>query len=135
MEDRADRGGDPVLARKDGAPAYHLAVVLDDAAQGVTLVVRGEDLVTATPLQRLLQQLLGLMEPAYLHHPLLADANGRRLAKRDRAATLAAMRAAGGDGGAVRAALLRQSAPLLAAAGLPISDANAHGNRAAGGEP
>jgi len=118
---RADLGGDPVLARKDGAIAYHLACVLDDAAQGVTLVVRGEDLAEATPLQRLLQQLLRLPEPDYLHHPLLLDSMGRRLAKRDAAAALAARRAAGEDGAALRKSLLRQSAPLLMQAGIPIS--------------
>lgn len=118
---RADLGGDPVLARKDGAIAYHLACVLDDAAQGVTLVLRGEDLAEATPLQRLLQQHLGLPEPAYLHHPLLVDPAGKRLAKRDAAATLAARREAGEDGAALRKSLLRQSAPLLAQAGIPIS--------------
>ncbi len=119
---RADFGGDPVLARKDGAIAYHLACVLDDAAQSVTLVVRGEDLAEATPLHRLLQQLLGLAEPAYLHHALLRDASGNRLAKRAGAATLAVLRAAGEDGAALRRSLLRQSAPLLARAGIPISD-------------
>jgi len=119
---RADLGGDPVLARKDGAMAYHLASVLDDAAQGVTLVLRGEDLAEATPLQRLLQQLLGLPEPAYLHHPLLVDPAGKRLSKRDAAATLAARRGAGEDGPELRTRLLRQSAPLLARAGIPISE-------------
>ena len=119
---RADSAGDPVLARKDGAIAYHLACVLDDFAQGVTLVLRGEDLAEATPVQRLLQRLLGLPEPAYLHHKLLRDRAGRRLAKRDSAQTLAARRATGEDGVALRAALLRQSAPLLARAGIPISE-------------
>jgi glutamyl-Q tRNA(Asp) synthetase len=98
---RADAAGDPVLWRKDGGPAYHLACVLDDAAQGVTLVTRGHDLEAATPLQRLLQQLLGLPEPRYLHHRLLLAADGRRLAKRDRAATLEQLRAEGVDGRAL----------------------------------
>lgn len=102
---RADLAGDPVLARKDGAPAYHLACVLDDAYQRVTLVTRGHDLEAATPLQRLLQTLLGLPEPAYLHHRLLLAADGRRLAKRDSAATLQGLRASGMDGQALATAL------------------------------
>lgn len=125
----AGAGGDPVLQRKDGAVAYHLACVADDAAQGVTLVTRGEDLAEATPLQRLLQQLFGLPEPAYLHHPLLADEGGQRLAKRDQAATLAALREGGADPVELRARMLRQSAPLLARAGLPISEDALTGTR------
>lgn len=117
----ADIGGDPVLQRKDGAIAYHLACVADDAAQGVTLVARGVDLVEATPLQRLLQQLLGLPETATLHHPLLVDESGKRLAKRDKAATLASLRAAGEEPAELRQRLLQQAAPLLLQAGLPIS--------------
>lgn len=107
---RADAGGDPVLMRKDMAPAYHLACVLDDAFQGVNLVVRGRDLEAATPLQRLLQRLLGLPEPTYLHHRLLLAADGRRLAKRDRAETLAAMQANSIDGQALAAQLRMISA-------------------------
>jgi glutamyl-Q tRNA(Asp) synthetase len=87
--------GDAVLARKDVPASYHLCVTHDDAAQGVTLVTRGEDLRPATHLHRLLQQLMGWPEPRYAHHGLLADAAGKRLAKRDRAATLREMRAAG----------------------------------------
>ena len=87
--------GDVVLARKDVATSYHLAVVVDDAAQGVTDVVRGVDLFHATHVHRLLQSLLGLPTPAYHHHPLLTDADGNRLAKRDGAPTLAAMRERG----------------------------------------
>ncbi len=90
--------GDVVLARKDVATSYHLAVVVDDAAQGVTDVVRGIDLFHATHVHRLLQSLLGLPTPAYHHHPLLTDAHGKRLAKRDGAPTLVAMREAGKDG-------------------------------------
>ena len=94
--------GDAILARKDAPAAYHLACVVDDAASGVDLVVRGADLRPSTPVQRLLQILLGLPEPAYLHHPLVAHGaayeEGRRLAKRDLAPTLAAMRDAGVDG-------------------------------------
>ena len=84
--------GDAILARKDAPSSYHLACVVDDAASGVTLVVRGEDLRPSTLTQRLLQTLLGLHEPAYLHHPLVTHEDGRRLAKRDRAPTLEAMR-------------------------------------------
>jgi len=94
--------GDAVLARKDVPASYHLCVTHDDAAQGVTLVTRGEDLRSATHLHRLLQQLMGWPEPRYAHHPLLTDAAGRRLAKRDRAATLREMRAAGADPAEVR---------------------------------
>lgn len=89
---------DAILARKDAPAAYHLACVVDDAASGVTLVVRGRDLRASTPVQRLLQALLALPEPRYLHHPLVTHEDGRRLAKRDLAPTLAAMRASGIDG-------------------------------------
>ncbi|HXC27603.1 MAG TPA: tRNA glutamyl-Q(34) synthetase GluQRS [Stellaceae bacterium] len=87
--------GDVVLARKDVPTSYHLAVTVDDALQGVTLVTRGADLFAATHIHRLLQALLNLPTPAYRHHSLLTDANGRRLAKRDRALTIRAMRDAG----------------------------------------
>ncbi len=97
--------GDVVLARKDAPASYHLAVTVDDAAQGVTDVVRGEDLFAATHVHRLLQALLDLPTPAYHHHPLLTDANGRRLAKRDGAASLADLRASGVDGVTVAAEL------------------------------
>ncbi|POF62140.1 Glutamate--tRNA ligase [Novacetimonas maltaceti] len=96
--------GDVVLARKDVMASYHLCVTHDDALQGITLVTRGEDLRPATSLHRLLQHLMGWAEPEYAHHPLLCDASGRRLAKRDRAMTIAAMRAAGMTPQAVRAA-------------------------------
>ena len=92
---------DAILARKDAPAAYHLACVVDDADSGVTLVVRGADLRASTPIQRLLQELLRLPEPTYLHHPIVAHADGRRLAKRDLAPTLAAMREAGIDGRAL----------------------------------
>jgi glutamyl-Q tRNA(Asp) synthetase len=91
-------GGDIVLARKDIGVGYMLAAVVDDAAQGVTDVVRGRDLMDATPVQRLLQALLGLPAPRYHHHRLLLNAAGQRLAKRDRAETLASLRAGGVDG-------------------------------------
>ena len=87
--------GDVVLARKEMPTSYHLAVTVDDALQGVTLVTRGADLLPATHIHRLLQALLHLPTPRYRHHPLLTDSTGRRLAKRDRALTIRAMRAAG----------------------------------------
>jgi glutamyl-Q tRNA(Asp) synthetase len=95
--------GDVVLARKELPTSYHLAVTVDDALQGVTLVTRGEDLFTATHVHRLLQALLDLPAPRYHHHRLLTDASGRRYAKRDRALTLAALRAAGQSPQEVRA--------------------------------
>jgi glutamyl-Q tRNA(Asp) synthetase len=93
--------GDVVLARKDAPSSYHLAVTVDDAAQGVTDVVRGADLFAATHVHRLLQALLELPTPRYHHHPLLTDAAGKRLAKRDGAPTLAALRDAGVAGTAL----------------------------------
>ena len=87
--------GDVVLARKDMPASYHLAVVVDDALQGVTLVTRGHDLFPATHIQRLLQALLGLPTPAYAHHRLILDALGKKFSKRDAAATLRAFRQAG----------------------------------------
>ncbi len=87
--------GDVVLARKDVPVSYHLAVTVDDAVQGVTLVTRGADLFTATHVHRVLQALLGVPTPVYRHHPLLTDASGRRLAKRDRAVAMRDMREAG----------------------------------------
>ncbi len=87
--------GDVVLARKDAPASYHSCVTHDDALQGVTLVTRGVDLKPATDLHRLLQALMGWPAPDYAHHGLLTDASGRRLAKRDHAATLRDLRAAG----------------------------------------
>ncbi|HEU0098802.1 MAG TPA: tRNA glutamyl-Q(34) synthetase GluQRS [Allosphingosinicella sp.] len=103
--------GDVVLARKDAPTSYHLAVTVDDAAQGVTDVVRGRDLYSATDVHRLLQALLDLPTPHYHHHPLLLDAEGRRLAKRNRAATLAELRAAGAEPAKLRADLLSGRLP------------------------
>jgi glutamyl-Q tRNA(Asp) synthetase len=103
---------DVILARKDAPAAYHLACVVDDAASGVALVVRGADLRSSTPIQRLLQVLLGQPEPQYLHHPLVTHADGRRLAKRDLAPTLAAMRADGVDGRQLAADLIAGKLPL-----------------------
>jgi glutamyl-Q tRNA(Asp) synthetase len=104
--------GDAILARKDAPASYHLACVIDDAASGVNLVVRGADLRASTPIQRLLQELLGLPEPAYCHHPLVTHQDGDRLAKRDRAPTLAAMRASGADGLVLAAGLREGQLPL-----------------------
>lgn len=94
--------GDVVLARKDIGTSYHLAVVLDDAAQGVSLVTRGEDLLPCTHLHRLLQHLLGLPVPEWAHHPLVCDAAGRRLAKRDHTASLRTLREMGATPAGVR---------------------------------
>ncbi len=87
--------GDAILARKDAPASYHLAVVVDDAAQGITLVPRGNDLFPSTHLHRLLQALLGLPAPDYLHHELIVDEDGKRLAKRHDALSLATLRADG----------------------------------------
>lgn len=87
--------GDVVLGRKDVGVSYHLAVVVDDADQGVTLVTRGDDLHSAAHVQRLLQALLALPAPRYRHHALIRNAAGRRLAKRDHAETLATLRGKG----------------------------------------
>jgi glutamyl-Q tRNA(Asp) synthetase len=112
FEARRDDLGDAILARKDAPASYHLACVIDDAASGVNLVVRGADLRASTPIQRLLQELLGLPEPAYCHHALVTHEDGRRLAKRDRAPTLAAMRASGVDGLTLAAGLREGQLPL-----------------------
>lgn len=104
--------GDVVLARKDAPASYHLAVTLDDAAQGVSDVVRGEDLLPATHVHRLLQALFDLPVPRYHHHPLLAGADGVRLAKRHGAPSLADMRAGGADGRALADALRRGEVPV-----------------------
>jgi glutamyl-Q tRNA(Asp) synthetase len=92
---RPELGGDVVLARKDVGVAYHLAVVVDDALQGITHVIRGRDLFEATHVQRLLQALLALPTPIYRHHTLLVGPDGKRFAKRDRAETLRALRERG----------------------------------------
>lgn len=109
----ADPGifGDVVLARKDAPASYHLAVTVDDAAQGVCDVVRGNDLFAATHVHRLLQALLDLPTPRYHHHALLSDADGRRLAKRHGAPTIASLRARGADPIALVAALRRGEMP------------------------
>jgi glutamyl-Q tRNA(Asp) synthetase len=84
--------GDVVLARKDIGTSYHLAVVVDDAFQEITHVTRGEDLLSSTHVHRLLQALLELPEPLYLHHPLMVDENGERLAKRNDSLSIATLR-------------------------------------------
>jgi glutamyl-Q tRNA(Asp) synthetase len=89
------RWGDVVIVRKDTPTSYHLAVVVDDAWQGVTHVTRGADLLAATDLHRLLQVLLGLPEPVYAHHGLVTDAEGRKLSKSARDASLKSLREAG----------------------------------------
>jgi glutamyl-Q tRNA(Asp) synthetase len=94
--------GDVVLARKDVPASYHLAVTLDDAEQGVTLVTRGEDLAPATHVHRLLQALLDLPAPVWHHHGLIADAAGRRLAKRDDAQAIRTLREQGLSAAEVR---------------------------------
>jgi glutamyl-Q tRNA(Asp) synthetase len=109
---RPSQLGDAILARKDAPASYHLACVVDDAESAVTIVVRGADLRSSTPIQRLLQQLLGLPEPTYLHHRLVTHDDGRRLAKRDLAPTLTAMHKGGVDGRALAANLLAGKLPL-----------------------
>lgn len=89
--------GDVVLARKDAPASYHLSCTLDDAAMGVTHVLRGDDLCAATDIHRLIQALLDLPSPVYIHHPLLVGPDGRRLAKRDGSIALADLRAQGMD--------------------------------------
>jgi glutamyl-Q tRNA(Asp) synthetase len=95
--------GDIVLARKEMPAAYHLAVVVDDAFQGVTLVTRGNDLFAATHVQRLLQVLLDLAAPEYAHHRLILDENGRKFSKRDGSVTLRELRAKGATPSDIRA--------------------------------
>jgi len=113
--------GDVVLARKDIGCAYHLAVVVDDAYQQITHVTRGEDLLPSTHVHRLLQFLLGLPQPLYLHHPLLLDEHGKRLAKRHDSLAIAALREAGHT---PSEALARTDAELhvLGSACLPTKD-------------
>jgi glutamyl-Q tRNA(Asp) synthetase len=97
--------GDIVLARKDTPASYHLAVVVDDAAQGVTLVTRGRDLLPSTHVQRVLQALLGLPAPKYAHHRLILDAEGQKLSKRKDSLSLREYRSAGVSPAEIRAML------------------------------
>jgi glutamyl-Q tRNA(Asp) synthetase len=108
--------GDVILARKDAPASYHLAVTLDDAAQGVTHVVRGMDLFAATHVHRLLQALLDLPIPLYHHHPLRTGPDGRRLAKRHGAPSLESLRLAGEDGRALADSLRASPAIGIAVA-------------------
>jgi len=121
--------GDFVVRRVDGVASYQLAVVVDDAAQGITDVLRGDDLLSSTPRQLQLYAALGLSPPAFAHVPLLMDADGKRMAKRDGAQTIAGQRAAGkspedvvgwlakscgiGDGSASSASELVEKAPFI----------------------
>lgn len=98
---RPETFGDVVLLRKDAPASYHLSATLDDAADGVTLVTRGLDLFAASHIHRLLQALLGLPVPVWHHHPLLIEADGRKLAKRRGSPALADRRRAGDDGPAL----------------------------------
>ncbi len=102
VEVHPERWGDTIVLRKDVPASYHLAVVVDDAVQGVTHVVRGRDLYAATDFQRLLQVLLGLPEPVYHHHRLVTDDQGRKLSKSARDTALASLRAAGVPPGDIR---------------------------------
>jgi glutamyl-Q tRNA(Asp) synthetase len=111
--------GDAVLGRKDVPTSYHLAVVLDDAAQGVTHVVRGRDLEAATDLHVLLQRLLGLPTPRYHHHGLIRDESGDKLSKSLRSEALAALRERGVSAEEVRARLGFQGQERLARPPLP----------------
>jgi glutamyl-Q tRNA(Asp) synthetase len=95
MPVRPEAWGDVILARKETPTSYHLSVVVDDALQGVSEIVRGQDLFYATSVHRLLQALLGLPEPAYRHHPLIRDEAGRKLSKSSRSTGLRGLRAAG----------------------------------------
>jgi glutamyl-Q tRNA(Asp) synthetase len=102
---RPETAGDVVLARKDAGTAYHLAVTHDDALQGISHVIRGQDLFEATHIQRLIQTLMDWPEPVYRHHRLLTGPDGRRYAKRDRSVTLAEVREGGLTPKALRAEL------------------------------
>ncbi|MEE4454220.1 tRNA glutamyl-Q(34) synthetase GluQRS [Novosphingobium resinovorum] len=114
--------GDVVLLRKDLPASYHLAATLDDATDGITLVTRGMDLFPASHVHRLLQALLDLPVPTWLHHPLLIEADGRKLAKRRGAPSLADRRRAGEDGHAIAEALRNGVLP----AGLSFSQGVHH---------
>lgn len=114
---RPELFGDVVLLRKDLPASYHLAATLDDAADGITLVTRGMDLFPATHVHRLLQALLALPVPTWLHHSLLVEADGRKLAKRRGAPSLGDRRRAGEDGHAIARALREGRLP----AGISLS--------------
>jgi glutamyl-Q tRNA(Asp) synthetase len=103
VEARPEAWGDVILARKETPTSYHLSVVVDDALQGVTDVVRGQDLFWSTSVHRLLQELLGLPGPVYRHHPLLRDDRGAKLAKSSGAVSLRELRARGVSPADIRA--------------------------------
>ncbi|MFG1479501.1 tRNA glutamyl-Q(34) synthetase GluQRS [Xanthobacter sp. V4C-4] len=107
--------GDVILARREVPTSYHLSVVVDDAAQGISHVIRGQDLFHATAVHRLLQHLLGLPSPVYHHHRLILDESGRKLSKSHDATSLAALRAAGVTAREIRA---RLAPPVLARPGI-----------------
>jgi glutamyl-Q tRNA(Asp) synthetase len=109
---RPERWGDTIIVRKDTPASYHLAVVVDDARQGITHVTRGMDLFAATGLHRLLQVLLGLPEPRYHHHRLITGVEGRKLAKSARDTSLAALRQSGTTPDAIRALVSLATAPV-----------------------
>ena len=111
--------GDVVLGRKDAPTSYHLAATLDDAADGVTLVTRGQDLFAMTHIHRVLQELLGLPVPEYHHHPILLDATGQKLAKRRNSPSLAQRRKEGEDGRELAARLRAGEFP----AGISLANA------------
>lgn len=111
--------GDVVLVRKDAPASYHLAATLDDAADGVTLVTRGQDLFSSTHIHRVLQELLGLPVPTWHHHPILLDEEGEKLAKRRGSPSLADRRAAGEDGRALARQLRKREFP----AGITLASA------------
>ncbi|MFC4292917.1 tRNA glutamyl-Q(34) synthetase GluQRS [Sphingorhabdus arenilitoris] len=104
--------GDIVLWRKDAPASYHLAATLDDAADEITYIVRGKDLFAYTAVHRLLQNLLGLLQPAYWHHELFCDDNGEKLAKSRSSAALSALRAGGRDGKEIAQMLRSGKLPL-----------------------
>lgn len=110
-----ERWGDAVVVRKEFPASYHLAVVVDDARQGVSLVTRGRDLFEATGLQRLLQMLLGLPEPRYHHHRLLFGADGRKLSKSLGATSLKSLRTAGATADEVRRMVGMDAGPSVGA--------------------
>jgi len=99
---RPEAWGDVILARKETPTSYHLSVVIDDAVQGVTDVVRGQDLFWSTSVHRLLQSLLGIPQPAYRHHPLVLDAAGQKLSKSTSATGLRELRSAGATPASIR---------------------------------
>ncbi len=103
---------DIIIGRKDIAFSYHLAVVVDDALQGITHIIRGRDLASSTGIHRLLQQLLGLPEPVYIHHALLLKPDGERLAKRNQATTLNSLRRMGVDAHKLGDFLLGMATPV-----------------------